>query len=62
MASTWVRMKKNGLILHFWVNSFCLFVLDVPTKSPPQDDAIGTNEVKVPFVNKNTLSNGKQVK
>ena len=57
MASTWVHMKKNGLILHFF-----LFVLDVPTKSPPQDDAIGTNEVKVPFVNKNTLSNGKQVK
>ena len=57
MASTWVRMKKNGLILHVF-----LFVLDVPTKSPPQDDAIGTNEVKVPFVNKNTLSNGKQVK
>ena len=52
-----------------WINSTllsklfcCLFVLDVPTKSPPQDDAIGTNEVKVPFVNKNTLSNGKQVK
>ena len=50
-------MKKNGLILHVF-----LFVLDVPTKSPPQHDAIGTNEVKVPFVNKNTLSNGKQVK
>ena len=52
-----------------WINStllskffFCLFVLDVPTKSPPQGDAIGTNEVKVPFVNKNTLSNGKKVK
>ena len=56
--------KKNGLILHFLVsNFFCLFVLlGVPTKPPPQDDAIGTNEVKVPFVNKETLSSGKKVK
>ena len=39
-----------------------MFVLAVPTKSPPEDDASGTNEVKVPFVNKETLSDGKPVK
>ena len=48
--------------LHFQIlQCVCLFVSAVSTKSPPQDDAIGTNEVKVPFVNKETLSSGNPV-
>ena len=34
----------------------------VPTGSPPADDVIGTTEVTVKFVNKESLSNGNPVR
>ncbi|KAJ7386417.1 hypothetical protein OS493_008541 [Desmophyllum pertusum] len=35
---------------------------DPPTLPPPSDDDIGTTEVSINFVNKQTLSNGKPVR
>ena len=55
MKNKWIYTSK------YYIVFVCLFVSAVLTKSPPQDDAIGTNEVKVPFVNKETLSSGNPV-
>lgn len=57
------KKKKfiNSTLLSTKLLFVCLFIVAVPTKSPPQENTIGTNEVKVPFVNKATLSSGKPV-